>query len=126
MVGYRMITLYYGTSSKVSRQASAWFSEHGIEVKRIRIEFITKKDLIHILSLTDKGFRDVLKRTTANDVRMQKVRLHLQSLQFDEAIEFLLEKPSLLKVPISVTDNKLFIGYNSEQMRMFIPQHFRR
>lgn len=121
-----MIVLYYNVSSKTSRQAISWFDDYKIEVTQKRVEKLVRNDLIFILSLTENGFSDILKKSTGPETRIHKMRQSLKQVNFNEAVEILLENTDIVKVPIIFDDKKLVIGYNSESIRVFIEKEYRR
>lgn len=121
-----MVILYYGKSSSTSRQAVAWFEDLGIEFIKKRIEHISRKDLIRILSLSENGFPDLLKRATGKRIQINEVKKHLNQSSFDEAVDYLLENMDIIKVPIIFDEHKLLIGYNMESIRMFITKDHRK
>lgn len=121
-----MVTLYYGSSSKTGRQSLAWFEDLEIEVTKKKIERITRPDLVHILTLSENGFSDVLKRSTGRRLHISEVRNHVNQSSFEEAIDYLLKNMDVLKVPIIFDERKLLIGYNTESIRMFIPKGHRK
>ena len=71
-----------------------------------------------ILFLTDNGLDDILKRNVNRDV--------LDELSLNEALEKIVEKPSMLKVPIIISGNKIQVGFQEEYIRVFIPRSYRR
>lgn len=121
-----MITAYYGASSKTSRQALAWFKNLEIEVTRKRIDHITRRDLVHILSLSENGFSDLLKRRTGSRIHISEVLKQINQSSFEEAVDYLLENMDVIKVPIIFDEKKLLIGYNMESIRMFVPREQRK
>ena len=44
----------------------------------------------------------------------------------DQALEKIVEKPSMLKVPIIISRNKIQVGFQEEYIRAFIPRSHRR
>lgn len=121
-----MIILYYGVSSRMSRQAIAWLSDYEIEVKQKRIEQISRKDLKHILLLSENGFQDILKSARGNGTRIHAVREQLNFLSFEKALDCLMEHQDILRVPIIFDERRLVIGYNSESIRTFITKEYRK
>ncbi|WP_285119996.1 ArsC/Spx/MgsR family protein [Lactococcus petauri] len=87
---------------------------HGVKAKRKRINSITRSELIHILSLTDNGFHDILKKKWEKN--------NIQLINFNEGINYILENTDLLRSPIIFDEKKLLIGYNSDEIRVFIPK----
>lgn len=121
-----MITLYYSASNPSCRLAEQWFRKHKIEIKRKRIDLISKEELIHVLSLSDSGFINILKheRNTRKEYENQK-KLVL-NMNFNDALDYILAHKTMLMSPIVCDENKLLIGYNSDKIREFIPRDYRR
>lgn len=120
-----MVVLYHGFNSKSCRKARHWFREHHINVDEKRIRCISREDLLSALRLSERGFRDLLKRSEHCDERLSALIEHTMNLTFLEAVDFTLENPDVLKVPLILDENKLVIGYNTETIRVFIPQSYR-
>lgn len=120
-----MVILYYGFSSKSCHKARLWFREHGIHVDERRVRYITREDLLSALRLSERGFRDLLKRSEHCDERLSTLIEHTMDLTFPAAVDFTLENPDVLNVPLILDENKLVIGYNPESIRVFIPQRYR-
>uniref|UniRef100_UPI0022E273AC ArsC/Spx/MgsR family protein n=1 Tax=Lactococcus petauri TaxID=1940789 RepID=UPI0022E273AC len=49
-----------------------------------------------------------------------------KSTSLNEGINYLKVNPNLLRSPIIIEKDKVLIGYNPEQIRMFLPQAYRR
>ncbi|QQC73869.1 hypothetical protein I6I20_03650 [Lactococcus garvieae] len=47
-------------------------------------------------------------------------------MPLNQAIDYIKVNPNLLKSPIMIEKNKVLIGYDPEQIRMFLPQKYRR
>ena len=120
-----MITLYYGTGSTSCRQTAQWFEKHGISFKKKRIERISKKDLISALSLSENGFSDLLKRSSLVKSDIKNIIDSIQYMTFNESIEYIIKHPNVLKVPLVIDENKIAVGYNTEEMRAFVPRYYR-
>lgn len=121
-----MIILYYCVSSRTSRQAIAWLNEHKVEVKKKRIEQITRKDLKHILLLSENGFPDILKSSRGKGARFHTIREQIKFSSFEKALDCLMSHQDILKVPIIFDEQRLVIGYNSESIRTFITKEYRK
>lgn len=120
-----MVVLYYNVSNCSCRKAKRWFRANGIEIEEKRIDYISKKDLIYALSLSEKGFSDLLKRTTQCDAHMKEMIENIICMSFNDGVDLLLENPHLIKVPLMLDKHKLVIGYNSEEIRVFVPSQHR-
>lgn len=121
-----MITVYSGRSSRTSRQAVAWFEEYKIQFSKKKIDQMTRADLVHILSISEKGFSDILKNAQGSGTRIHKARNYISVLNFDEAIDFLMSHLEILRVPIIFDKQRLVIGYNPESIRVFTLKEYRK
>ncbi|WP_061412387.1 ArsC/Spx/MgsR family protein [Lactococcus sp. DD01] len=120
-----MIILYYSVSSTSSIQALSWFENREIEVHKKKIKNICKTDLIHCLSLSSDGFLTILKNPNKARSEYLEQLKSLDKLNFDQAVEFILEHSHLLRVPLILDDNKLLVGYNQEEIRTFLSTEYR-
>lgn len=121
-----MNTIYHRSSCTSSKNTITWFKKYGIPVEVVSIENITNEALIKLLSLTKGGIDDIIKnKTRSNSVVVHKVE-YLESLSFNEALEYLLKNPILLKSPLLIGENRYMIGFHSENIREFIPKSYRR
>ena len=51
--------------------------------------------------------------------------INIEDMTISELISFIKENPSVLKRPIMVDDRKIQVGYNPEEIRVFIPHEKR-
>lgn len=120
-----MIKIFYSVGCQSSDKAMDWFKERSIDFEKRKIRSISIKELISLLSLTDKGMEEVLKNK--GDSQIEKTKQILSSeMTFEEALIFLKRHPELLRSPILIQKEKYMIGYNSEEIRKFLPQKHRK
>ncbi|WP_416274272.1 ArsC/Spx/MgsR family protein [Lactococcus formosensis] len=50
----------------------------------------------------------------------------IYNMTFDEYINYIIGNPELLKSPIIIDDSKLLIGFNSDNIRQFLPSFYRK
>lgn len=103
--------------------AKKWLDQIHIDYKEQQIRRMTREELIHIVSLSEFGFEELMVGKTA---RAKNARAFIMKLSFNQAIDFLLENPTVLRSPLIVGDTKLQIGYNDQEIRQFIPREKRR
>lgn len=120
-----MITLYYGVSSAPSRKALQWFEKHDIECYKKRIDRICKEDLLRFLALSENGFSDLLKNPNRTKQLYLKQMECLEEMSFNTSIDFILKHPHLLRVPLILEGDKFSIGYNGEDIRVFLSRKYR-
>ena len=46
-------------------------------------------------------------------------------MSVQELVEFIIENPSVLKRPIIINENELQVGYNNEDITIFLPPNLR-
>lgn len=119
-----MIKLYISPSCTSCRKAKAWLEEHGLEYeeKNIYHEPLTKNEIKEILMLTDEGTEEIISyRSDA----YQNLETDLEDLSMNELLDLFIEEPSLIRRPIIMDDRRLQIGFNDEEIRMFLPREVR-
>lgn len=102
----------------------AWFKAHHIPITKKRTEKITRADIVHILSLSENGFSDILKKATGT--RIHWITQYLEVSNFEQALDCIMENKDILKVPLIFDQKKLMIGYHQERIRVFLPQDYRK
>ena len=51
--------------------------------------------------------------------------MDIDTLSMNELLNLFIEEPSLIRRPIIMDDRRLQIGYNEEEIRMFLPREIR-
>jgi regulatory protein spx len=120
-----MLKLYTTPSCTSCRKAKKWLISHNIEFVEHNImkESIKEEDLMHILQLTENGTTDII--STRSKV-FARLSTDLDKLTVKELISLIQENPSLLRRPLLVDDRRLHIGYNEDEIRVFLPAEYRK
>lgn len=121
-----MIKLFsISTGSSSANKAKKWLIDNHIEFKEynIRTYIFTESELLHFFSLTDNGIKELI--STRCRI-FKKLNLNIKNLDVTTSVNLILEHPSLLKEPIIVSDTQLQVGYNEDEIRVFIPRSVRR
>lgn len=119
-----MITIYTTPSCSSCRKAKKWLDDHRIPYseKNIFNERITEADIDLMLAHAENGFEDIIS-TRSKIIREND--LDIEDMRTKELRDFILENPSVLKRPIMIDNNKMQVGYNDEEIRVFIPKKLR-
>lgn len=120
-----MVKIYYRSNCGSSRQAIQWFKEHDILFELIPVNQLPREELLRLFPLTEQGFISLLKRGGKEGKTLEKKISKLMGLNFNDAVNYLNANLELLKTPLIVEETKLFIGYNREEIRQFIPRDYR-
>lgn len=121
-----MITVYYSNTGNMSnKRVIEWFELRNIQIKKIRIRKISKEDLLHILEISSGGFSEILKNERISNPNLAKNLDEIYHLNFNSAVDTILQHPNFLKTPVIVDEERLLVGYNSEDIRMFLPREYK-
>lgn len=118
------VKVYTSPSCASCRKAKKWLTEFGIEYveKNIFVSKLSRDELKDILEKTEGGFDDII--STRSKVFKEK-DISLDDMSINEMLDFIEANPSVLKRPIIIDDRRLQIGYNDEDIRVFIPRELR-
>jgi len=119
-----MIKIYTTPSCSSCRKAKKWLDKYMIEYveKNIFTQPITDEDIETMLQNAENGFDDII--STRSKVFREK-DLDIEDMLMSELKDFIKENPSVLKRPIIVDETRLQVGYNEEEIRIFIPRKLR-
>ncbi len=120
-----MVKIYTTPSCASCRKAKKWFEEHNIEYqeKNIFNQPITKSDIKAMLENSENGFDDII---SMRSKIIKDNNLDIQEMKFSELEKLILDNPSILKRPIIIDNRKFQVGYNDEEIRVFIPRELRK
>lgn len=119
-----VIQIYTTPSCASCRKAKKWFDQYGIPYNEKNIFSIklSKEDIYRMLSNSENGFDDII--STRSKVFKEK-HLDPDSMPINELIEFIIANPSVLKRPIIINETELQVGYNNEDITIFLPKELR-
>ena len=120
-----MITLFLSPSCTSCRKAKAWLEKHKVpfEEHNIMTSPLTRKELQHILSLTEMVLM------TSFQLRskiFQKLDIDVESISVSELLHLIEQYPSLLRRPIIIDVKRMQIGFNEDEIRAFLPRSYRK
>jgi len=120
-----MIKLYVSPSCTSCRKAKSWLEEHELENEKKNIfhDPLTKDEIKEILMLTDEGTEEII---SYRSQAYKNLDVDFDTLSMSELLDLFIEEPSLIRRPIIMDDRRLQIGYNEEEIRMFLPKRVRQ
>ena len=120
-----MIQIYTTPSCASCRKAKKWFDTHNIPYseKNIFSIKISKEDIYKMLDNSENGFEDII--STRSKVFKEK-QLDPENMKVSELIDFIINNPSVLKRPIILNESELQVGYNNEDITIFLPRELRQ
>ena len=119
-----MITIFTTPSCSSCRKAKKWLDDHkiGYDEKNLFNQQITIEDIDAMLRNAENGFEDII--STRSKIFKEKA-LDVEDMRISELKQFILDYPSVLKRPIIIEGDKMQVGYNDEEIRVFIPKRLR-
>ncbi|KLV28861.1 transcriptional regulator SpxA [Priestia megaterium] len=119
-----MISLYTTTSCTSCRKAKSWLEKNDIDYieRNISHDPLTVDEIKSILRMTEEGTDEII--STRSKV-FQELNTELDVLPLQELYKFLRNHPTVLKRPIIQDERILQVGYQEEEMRVFIPRRLR-
>ena len=116
-----MIKILVSPSCASCRKVRKWFDEMKIPYESVNIfsGTLTADDIMEAITKSENGTDDIISRRSKV---FQDTKVNFDDLTVSELIDFVLKNPSVLKRPIIIDDHRLQVGYNSEEIRTFIPR----
>ena len=116
-----MVKIYVSPSCSSCRKVKEWFKAEKIPFTEVNIlnGDLTIEDLKDILTKSLDGTDEII--STRSKI-IKENYIDLNSMSLNELLEFIKKNPTVLKRPIMVDDKKIQVGYNPEEIRVFIPR----
>ena len=120
-----MIQIYTTPSCASCRKAKKWFDQYGITYfeKNIFSIKLSKEDIFRMLANSENGFEDII--STRSKVFKEK-HLDPENMSVQSLVSFIIDNPSVLKRPIIINESELQVGYNNEDITIFLPKELRQ
>jgi len=120
-----MLALYYSPSCTSCRKAKAWLIEHQIPHidRNIFTTPLNAEELKGLLALTENGTEDLISERSKV---FKKLDIDFDSLSMKQLLDLVQEYPSLLRRPIIADEKRLLIGFNEEEIRVFLPRSMKQ
>lgn len=119
-----MIQLYTSPSCLSCRKVKKYFNKYGIKFieKNILHTQLSKEDIFKMLANSENGFEDII---SVRSKVFKDSNIDIDSMKIHDLVEFIIKNPTILKRPIIVTDNDLQVGYNDDDITLFLPEEIR-
>lgn len=119
-----MIRIYTAPSCASCRKVKAWLKENDLPFveKNIFSTSLHKEELQELLARSENGTDDIISKRSKV---IKEQNIDVEDMSVNELISFIQDNPSILKRPIMLDDRRFQVGYNSEEIRAFIPRNLR-
>lgn len=120
-----MIRIYTAPSCASCRKVKHWLNEHQIPYveKNIFSTLLREEELKELLERSENGTDDIISKRSKI---IKENKVDLNELSINQLIKFIQQNPSVLKRPIIIDERRFQVGYNSEEIRAFIPRELRK
>ena len=119
-----MIKLYTAPSCLSCRKVKKYFKDNNIPFieKSIINTKLTKDDIYRMLLSSENGFDDIISKRSKI---IKENNIDIDNMKLNELMDFIIEHPTILKRPIIVSDMELQVGYNVDDITLFLPKELR-
>ena len=83
---------------------------------------LTRKELQHILSLTENGTDDII---STRSKAFQELKIDLDEVPLNQLFSLIQNNPGLLRRPIMLDEKRFQVGYNEDEIPPFLPREVR-
>ena len=120
-----MIVVYTSPGCASCRKVKQWLKDRDLPFveKNIFKTILDDDEIKYLLSRTENGSDDIISRRSK--VLSDKA-IDIDSMSVNELVAFIRQNPSVLKRPIILNEKSFQVGYDSEEIGVFIPEELRR
>ena len=119
-----MVRVYTTPNCSSCKKVKSFFDKYHINYKEKNFFAtpLTREDVYKMLSYSENGFSDIIS-TRSKIIKEQNI--DIDKMKTSELIDFIIKNPSILKRPIIISDLEMQIGYNDEDITLFVPEELR-
>ena len=120
-----MIILYSSPGCASCRKAKQWLKDKNLKFveKNIFSVILKENEIKYLLNRTENGTDDLISKRSKV---FQELNVDVDDMSMKELVDFIQKNPSVLKRPILLDDRRFQVGYNSEEIRAFMPRDLRK
>ncbi len=119
-----MIVLYTSPGCASCRKVKKFLKENNLEFieKNIITLPLNEIELRHLIQRSENGTSDIIS-TRSKIIRESDI--DIDSMTLNELIRFIQTNPTVLRRPIIVSNRNFQVGYDEEEIEMFLPRKIR-
>ena len=119
-----MLRIYTSPSCASCRKVKKYFNEYNIKYveKNIFNTPLTREDIFKMVTKSENGFEDII--STRSKIFKEK-NLDVSEMKTGELVDFIIKYPNILRRPIIVADDEIQVGYNDDDITLFLPPEIR-
>ena len=119
-----MIVVYTSPGCASCRKVKAWLKERNLPFieKNIFKTLLNDNEIKHLLSRCENGSDDLISKRSKV---IQESHADIESMTTDQLISFIKKNPSVLKRPIILNEKNFQVGYDEDEISVFVPSELR-
>lgn len=120
-----MIVVYTSPGCASCRKVKQWLKDRNLPFieKNIFKTLLSDNEIKHLLMRSENGSDDLISKRSKI---IQESHVDVDSMTTDELIEFIRKNPSVLKRPIILNEKNFQVGYDEEEIGVFVPHELRK
>ena len=119
-----MIVVYTSPGCASCRKVKQWLKDRDIPYieKNIFKTLLNENEIKHLLMRSENGSDDIISKRSKI---IQESGVDIESMTTDELVHFIRQNPSVMKRPIIISENSFQVGYDEEEISVFVPRELR-
>lgn len=119
-----MILVYTSFGCASCRKVKQWLKDHNMPFveKNIFTTMLNEKELRMLLRRSENGTDDIISK---HSKIIKENHIDIDEMSTNELIQFIQQNPSVLKRPIMLDERRFLVGYDEEEIEVFIPRELR-
>ena len=120
-----MIVIYTSPGCASCRKVKQWLKDRNLEYieKNIFKTLLNDNEIKHLLKRSENGFDDIISKRSKV---IQESNIDIDEMTIDQLISFIKKNPSVLKRPIILDERNFQVGYDEDEISVFVPQELRK
>ena len=120
-----MIVVYTSPGCASCRKVKQWLKDRDLPFveKNIFKTLLNDNEIKHLLMRSENGSDDIISKRSKI---IQESHVDIDSMTTDQLIAFIKKNPSVLKRPIILNEKNFQVGYDEEEISVFVPEELRK
>ncbi len=120
-----MIVVYTSPGCASCRKVKQWLKDRNLPFREKNIfrTLLNDEEIKYLLMRSENGADDIISKRSKV---ISDSGINIDDMSVSELIRFIQNNPSVLKRPIILNEKSFQVGYDSEEIGVFIPEELRR
>ena len=114
-----MIVVYTSPGCSSCRKVKKYLKDNNFKYieKNIFKTLLNENEIKYLISRSDNGTDDIISKRSKV---LKENNINLENMSVNELCKFVVNNPSILRRPIIIDDKNMQIGYDEEEMEVFV------